>query len=148
VYPVVGSPAAGGLASLDRPVTVLADPSRSVAEGIWQSVVAAIGEICALNTRSEMRVLWMRHQFPQFSRFCVAPSVWHRAGCAPSRRARCCQVPLDVHRCGAPRFAPFFRVRPRLQATALTRRLGLRKKRLVVTMGEQQGDTGQYGRNR
>lgn len=78
VYPVVGSPAAGGLASLDRSVTVLADPSRSVAESIWHSAVAAIGEISALNSRSDMRVLWMRHEFSQFSRFCVAPLVWHR----------------------------------------------------------------------
>jgi hypothetical protein len=68
VYPVVDAPAAGGLTVLDRSVTALADSPRCMAEMICTGVVAAIGEICALDTGSHSRcgvwLQWVRHRFP------------------------------------------------------------------------------------
>ena len=79
VYPVVDAPAAGGLTVLDRSVTALADSPRCMAEMICTGVVAAIGEICALDTCSHGRCRvwfqWVRHRFPHSHDLCRALSM-------------------------------------------------------------------------
>ena len=79
MYPVVHTPAAGGLTGLDRSITVLADSPRCMAEMICTGVVAAIGEICALDTGSRSRcgvwLQWVRHRFPHSHELCRASSM-------------------------------------------------------------------------
>ena len=109
VYPVVDSPAAGGLTGLDRLITLLADSPRCMAEMICTGVVAAIGEICALNTgfRRPYRVWlnWVRHRFPRSHDLCRALSMTPSAPRLTDEQ-ELCSAALGLHRCGAPRVAP------------------------------------------